>query len=152
MAAVKDRQRLLIFGSIGVFNTALDVSLFLLFRHLGLSILLANILSTSIALLGSYFLNKRFTFNAQSTSRQTLPLFLAVTLAGLWILQPIIIKLVLLILHTAIITQILGSVFQRPGRYYELLAKLSATPATLIWNFLLYKHVVFKKAAVQSDL
>ena len=151
MAAVNERQRLLIFGSIGAFNTGLDVSLFLGLRHLGLPILIANIISTSIALLGSYFLNKRFTFEAGKNSRHTLPLFLVVTLAGLWILQPIVIKLVLLILHTSFVARAFTTVITRPQHYFELIAKLSATPPTLIWNYVLYKRVVFKKQPVGLD-
>lgn len=150
MAAANERRRLLIFGGIGVFNTALDVSLFLGFRHVGLPILIANIISTTIALLGSYVLNKRFTFDAQATSRQTLPLFLLVTLAGLWLLQPIVIKLALLVLQTGFVTQLLAMLVAKPQHYHELIAKLSATPATLVWNYVLYKRVVFKKPPTVS--
>lgn len=144
MADSSSRQRLLTFGVIGIINTAVDVSLFLTLRHAGLSIILANIISTSVAVVISYFLNKRFTFRATTATRRSLPLFIAVSISGTWVLQPIVIKLVLYILGTHGLSLALSAIVARPQRFYELVAKLAATPATLIWNYVFYKHVVFK--------
>ena len=144
----EDRQRLLTFGAIGVLNTFVDVVIFLILRHVTVQIILANIISTSVALTGSYFLNKRFTFRATTSTRRSLPLFLLITIVGLWVLQPIVIKLVLILLHTTLVSSLATTVVAHPGKYYELIAKLAATPATLTWNFVLYKRVVFKSSDV----
>ena len=145
------RRRLLIFAVIGVFNTAVDVSIFLMLRHVHLSIIVANVISTSIALGGSYVLNKRYTFQANNTTRRSLPLFLLVTIAGLWILQPIVIKLSLVVLQTNVVSRLLELLVTQPDRYFELIDKLAATPATLTWNFIFYKHLVFKPAATTNS-
>lgn len=138
------RQRLLSFGLIGLANTAIDITIFLGLRQLLVPILLANIVSTSAALGFSYVMNKRFTFNSSKDIAQSLPAFILVTLAGLWILQPIIIGLVLRVLNVPAIDSLAMSVIADADKYYELIAKLAATPATLVWNFLLYKKVAFR--------
>lgn len=149
MNNISERQRLLIFAAIGIFNTAVDITIFLFLRHLTVPIIIANIVSTSIALGGSYVLNKRFAFQANGDAKRSLPLFLAVTLIGLWVLQPIVIKLVLLFLHISSVNALAINLINNPGRFYELLAKLTATPVTLVWNYVLYKRVVFKDRAQQ---
>lgn len=144
MIATTNRRRYLSFATIGVANTIIDVSIFLTLRQLLIPILFANIVSTSVALGFSYLMNKRFTFGSSKQIRKSLPVFILVTLIGLWVLQPIIIKLVLVLLNTPSVDMLLQSFITDSERYYELVAKLTATPATLIWNFILYKHVVFK--------
>ena len=148
MTVNEDRQRLLTFGAIGLLNTIVDVVIFLLLRHISVQIILANIISTSVALTGSYFLNKRFAFRATTSTRRSLPLFLLITIVGLWVLQPIVIKLVLVLLHTALVSGLASTVVAHASKYNELIAKLAATPATLTWNFVMYKRVVFKSSNV----
>ena len=144
MSLLTGRERLISFAVIGIINTAVDVGIFLALRHYLVPILLANIISTSIALGLSYTLNKKFAFKSNSAHAKSLFLFLLVTLIGLWILQPIVIKLALLVLNTSSISSLAAQIIARPERFFELIAKLSATPVTLVWNYLLYKHVVFK--------
>lgn len=139
-----NRRRLVSFASIGIANTLIDVTIFLSLRQLLVPILAANIVSTSVALSFSFLMNKRFTFGSSNAIKKSLPAFILVTLVGLWVLQPIIIKLVLTMLYLPAVDMLLQTVIFNADRYYELLAKLAATPATLIWNFLLYKRVVFK--------
>ena len=138
------RHHLSIFLAIGIFNTLVDVAIFLGLRQLNVPILIANIISTSIALGGSYTLNKRFAFQTEGNAKRSLPLFIGVTLVGLWILQPIVIKLVLTLLQTYELVQVATSLIAQPQRYFELIAKLAATPVTLVWNYFLYKKVVFR--------
>ena len=144
MSLTEGHKRLLSFGAIGVANTAVDVGIFLILRHYFVPILLANIISTSFALGLSYTLNKKFAFKSQGAHAKSLFLFLLVTLIGLWILQPIVIKLALIVLNTPTVSAVATQLIARPERFFELIAKLSATPVTLVWNYLLYKHIVFK--------
>ena len=124
------------FAAIGLLNTGVDFSLFFTFTSvIGLPIYLSNIISTSAALCLSYLLNAALTFQSTKTTRRT-ALFFAVTISGLWALQPIVIHTVLVILRAA-----------PDSISYELLllsAKIAATAASLVWNFLLYKYLVFR--------
>lgn len=141
---MKERRRLGSFLAIGIINTVIDVVIFLGLRQLNVPIFIANIISTTIALGGSYVFNQRFTFRTNGNAKRSLPLFISVTLIGLWILQPIVIRIVLALLHSDQLTQIATALVSQPQRYFELVAKLAATPVTLVWNYVLYKKVVFK--------
>lgn len=124
------------FGLVGVVNTLIDFSvLFILARLIGVPTVLANILSTSCAVAVSYTLNKKAVFgDANPSNRRQVVLFLAVTLFGLWVLQ------------SAIIFCITTS-FASFGHSEWVLfgAKLLATGASLVWNYIWYSRVVFRK-------
>lgn len=126
------------FAIVGGANTALDFLVLFLFVNIGVDKIAANYISTSVALVFSFFANKSFTFkNTDKNSKKQFAIFLVVTLAGLWILQPIIIWIVSISL-TPYIANEAALLF---------VAKLIATIASLIWNYLLYSRLVFKKAA-----
>ena len=126
------------FVIVGGANTALDFLVLFFFVNIGIDKIVANYISTSVALVFSFFANKSFTFkNTDKNAKKQFLLFLAVTLAGLWILQPIIIWGISPILAPHI-----------PNEAILLfVAKLIATVASLIWNYLLYSRLVFKKKA-----
>ncbi len=129
-----DKIRFIIVGGA---NTALDFLVLFLFVNLGVDKIIANYISTSVALVFSFFANKSFTFkNTSQNAKKQFLIFLAVTLAGLWILQPIIIWISSAAL-TPYITNEAALLF---------VAKLIATVGSLIWNYLLYSRIVFKKA------
>jgi putative flippase GtrA len=139
-----------LFCAIGIVNTAVDLGIFVSLQQGGLSIFLANIVSTSAALAVSYVLNRRFTFKSDNSSKKsgkkTLLPFLAVTLTGIWLLQPAIIYAVVHLLGTDMARHLLGSWFGSAADYatFQALAgKLIATPATIVWNYVLYKKFVF---------
>lgn len=126
------------FAGVGVINTITDFFLFfLLAKLLGFPVLLANIFSTSAALSVSYLLNKKAVFkNTDTTSLRQVSLFVGVTLTGLWIVQSIIIWLLIPFIERML-----------PGAdgWEILIAKLVATGASLLWNYLLYSRLVFKE-------
>lgn len=118
------------FALVGGVNTAIDFGILFGLTWLGLDKIVANYISTSIALIFSFFANKTFTFKTTSGSaKRQFTLFLAVTLVGLWVVQPLIIWS-----YTALMGESPLSL---------LVAKLIATIASLIWNYLLYSRVVF---------
>jgi len=122
---------------IGGANTALDFAVFyVLTAIVSANFVIANIISTGIVLLLSLWLNAAYTFSEKVTKKRA-ALFIAVTLFGLWALQPLVIALA-----SPVAIALIPGVSQSLAL---LIAKLPATAASLTWNFILYKQVVFKK-------
>lgn len=132
---IKQHSEKIRFVLVGGTNTAIDFGiLFGLTNLTSLSIFYSNIVSTSAALTFSFFANKKFTFknNNGKTNTQLLR-FLAITLTGLWIIQPIIIAMAdVLFFHSV-------------GKNNTMLlaGKLLASCFTLFWNYFMYKKFVF---------
>ena len=128
------------FVLVGALNTAVDfIILLLLATSIGVPASIANIISTSIALLVSYVLNKKAVFgNTDTNNRTQFILFVLVTLFGLWVLQTIIITIV-----SSILSQWLG--IAATNAAILIIAKLAATVVSLTWNYLWYSRVVFSQ-------
>ncbi len=138
---IKNNPQLLRFGLVGGANTALDFGLLFGFKALGVPVELANIFSTGIAFIFSFFANKKYTFKTTGTNvMRELILFIIVTLVGLWVIQTAII---------VIAEPPLTALFHNSGLGL-FAAKLLATVASLTWNYLLYSRVVFKKSKPTS--
>lgn len=126
------------FGLVGAANTALDFGLLLMLANFfAVPHVIANIISSSIAFVSSFFANKKYTFKTtgQSVIREMI-LFTIVTLFGLWVIQSAIIALL-----TPPIQNIVTN-----GTITLVIVKLIATLASLTWNYILYSRVVFKTA------
>lgn len=136
MERLKKHAEKIRFAIVGGANTALDFLLLFIFVALGLNSIAANYLSTGIAFIFSFFVNKSFTFKSKGGNvKKQFALFLLVTIFGLWVIQPIVIIGV-----TAAITP-----FGWNESVVLFIAKLVATIASLIWNYLFYSRLVFKK-------
>ena len=121
---------------VGGANTAIDFVILFGLTFLGVDKLVANFFSTSVALVFSFFVNKSFTFkNETKNAKKQFALFLVITLFGLWVIQPLVI-LGVTSLTESFITNSAISLF---------IAKLVATVASLIWNYIFYSRIVFKK-------
>ena len=121
---------------VGGANTAIDFVILFGLTFLGVDKLVANFFSTSVALVFSFFANKSFTFkNETKNAKKEFALFLVITLFGLWVIQPLVI-LGVTSLTESFITNSAISLF---------IAKLVATVASLIWNYIFYSRIVFKK-------
>ena len=125
------------FGIVGAANTGLDFVLLFFLVSLGLDKLIANYFSTGLSFVFSFFANKSFTFKnrASGNTKKQFIVFLAVSISGLWILQPLVILLMSYWL----------SPYINNVQLELLIVKLIATVASLTWNYLLYSMVVFKK-------
>lgn len=124
------------FGIVGAANTGLDFVILFVLTNLGLHPIISNYISTGVAFLFSFTLNRSFTFKAKSGNvKKQLGLFIAVTALGLWVLQPIIIAFISWALS--------GTGWSE--NIILFIAKLLATVATLIWNYLFYSRIVFKE-------
>lgn len=123
------------FGTVGAANTAIDFGLLFILRSLGLPVISANIISTTVAFCFSFFANKKYTFKSKGGNvKRELLLFVIVTLFGLWVLQNVIMQLILLPLSTTGIA----------SETSLLIAKVLATLVSLVWNYVMYSRVVFK--------
>lgn len=134
---LKKHAQKLRFGLVGIANTALDFVILFILVGLGLDKIPANYISTAIAFLFSFAVNKSFTFKSTGGNvKKQFALFIGVTAVGLWVIQPIVI---------AVVAWILGPTdWSSPVILF--VAKIIATVASLIWNYLFYSRLVFKKA------
>lgn len=138
------------FGAVGVFNTALDFVIYnILSSRAGLSLVQSNIISTTIAMLVSFFANKKLVFKKHDGSviKQGI-VFFAVTAFGLYVLQNGTITLLTEIWHWPLgILLMLAHAVGIQGHDSFLIkngAKAIATLVSLSWNYIMYKKVVFR--------
>lgn len=124
------------FVLVGLANTALDVGVLWWGLRAGLALVPANLISTTAGLTFSFLVNRRFTFRFRGSKsvRRQVAEFVGVTLVGLWLLQPPVILAV-----SALAT----SRWLAPEPAL-LAGKLVATGVSLVWNFVLYRWVVFR--------
>lgn len=121
---------------VGGANTAIDFGLLFLLKALGLPAISANIISTTTAFCFSFFANKKYTFKTSDTNiKREIALFIVVTLFGLWVLQTLVIGAVTSVLQNTSLSQ----------EVLLLIAKLCATIVSLVWNYVMYSRVVFKR-------
>ena len=124
------------FALVGGTNTAIDFGILFTLKLIGLPEIPSNFISTSIALIFSFFANKKFTFKDTNTQDKTQFIkFLSITLFGLWIIQPVILWFFNLILKP----------LSLDSYVVLLIGKLFATCVTLVWNYILYRKFVYKK-------
>lgn len=135
-AAEAPAKKPLRFVIVGISNTVLDFVLMNIFKFLGMSLLAANTLSTGIAMIYSFFMNKKWTFrNAGNNYIREVVLFFIFTIIGIWVIQNGCIWLIESYLpHFGLSDQLFANV-----------AKLAASAPSLLWNYLTYDRFVFKK-------
>lgn len=131
------------FAVVGGFNTALDFAILFTLTFMGVDKIVANYFSTGISLIFSFFANKSFTFkNKTGNAKKQFTLFLVITIIGLWVIQPLIIWGATSAMAPYI-----------PNEAVNLfVAKLLATVASLIWNYVLYSRIVFKKLPADPEV
>ena len=131
------------FGLVGVVNTVVDfIVLNVLVSVVGIAIVPANIVSTTVAMLTSFTLNKKAVFQGgDSGGMRQIVLFFAVSLAGIWLVQSSVLALVYHILqpiglHAAVLLNV---------------SKVIGICAGLVWNYLWYSRVVFKRKGTNDE-
>lgn len=124
---------------IGVINTLVDVSIYLMLMSTSLlAPVIANFISTSIGIITSFMLNKRFTFyDSRNPRGRSFVLFFVFTAFALWVLQPIIIAAASYLVEKLDIDM--------PTQFQIAVPKIIATIVTLIWNYTMYDRVVFRR-------
>lgn len=138
------------FALVGIANTILDfVILNLLVTVVGLPRVPANTISATVAMVGSFIANRKLVFKHQAGGsaadyRRQIILFIVVTVAGLYILQNGIIYLLTEVWTWPLDTAAdIFTIFDRDFIYTNG-SKAIATAFSLVWNFVLYKRLVFK--------
>ncbi len=127
------------FSIIGVINAIVDFSVLnLLIRVVLWPILAANTISFSSAVVFSYFLNKYWTFrDYKPLHMKQFPLFVVISLVGLGLSD------VLMHFGTSLL---LGNPYLDLSFVWSYnLAKVVSAGIVLLWNFVAYKIIVFKK-------
>lgn len=153
LAATDEVARISRFGVVGIFNTLLDFAIFnaLSSKMIGFSKLKANTVSTTVAMVFSFFVNRSFVFYGHGNELVQAALFFGVTAFGLYVLQNGVIYLLaerlkwprrLAILLTRSRHIPLESEFVLKNG-----AKLVGTIVSLTWNYLLYGRIVFRGKA-----
>lgn len=141
------------FVVVGVGNTILDFALMNVFS-LFLPWILPNLFSTGIAMVSSFYFNKKWTFNSQNKSRQELRreivLFFVFTIIGIWIIQT---PLMYWIKNFSFIHDAFANVLPQFSNDFLAanFAKVIASVASLTWNFLTYKNFVFKNSKAGDE-
>jgi putative flippase GtrA len=118
------------FGLVGVLNTLVDGLVYLLLtRWLGFGSYptLAKAVSYSCGVLNSYFWNRSWTFHSRARVRKTLFAFAAANLLAL-------------VVNAGVMSVCLTRL-----RLPEGAAFAAATAATMLWNFIWSKFVIFKE-------
>ena len=142
------------FGAVGIINTVIDFSLFNLlskFVFMGSGgVIPSNIVSTTTSMIFSFFANRGVVFKAERGSMlKQAVIFFAVTAVGLYIIQTGIIYILVHVWTTPLdlavrIIRHLGIYWLNDQFYINNGAKAFATVASMTWNYLMYKKVVFR--------
>lgn len=130
------------FFVVGIINTAIDF-IVLNFEMLltgitsGPYMFVLNSISFSVATTNSFFMNKRWTFEDKEEKQSGVKFsqFLIVSIIGITINGGIVYA----------VTTFTNPLFGMNPQLWANVAKLFATVVSLVWNFLGYKFVVFKK-------
>ena len=103
----------------------------------GSGIFMLNMISFSVAVVNSYFMNKYWTFqDLRKEGEETkFAQFIAVSLAGAALNSSIV----------AVFTTLVAPMFGLSPQLWANVGKLLATGASLVWNFIGYKLFVFKR-------
>lgn len=125
------------FVVVGGANTVIDFAFYNLFsKFFGLALPLANMISSFIAMLFSFFLNKKWTFVSGSKDYlREVVLFFVFTIIGIWLIQSGLIWLV----------ERTFSSLDWQNFWLKNLLKIAASVPSLIWNYLTYNKFVFNK-------
>ncbi len=144
-------KKLVRFACVGIFNTLFDLTilnLLVFFAHV--PTLIANLFSATISIVVSYFLNHHIVFRRTEPHEiKSFLKFFAVTGLSIVLVQDSIIFVVTHLLNhdSGLITSIdhtLGTT-KLTQKFVNLnFAKMLAVLGGMVWNFVLYRLVVFK--------
>lgn len=140
---VKQFSKFIIVGGV---NTLIDFAvlnalMFLTGIHKGPSLFVLNCISFSVAVVNSYYMNKRWTFKEAAAG-------IVDKNAAVQFSQFFVVSLIGITINGLILTGItsyIAAPFGLSDQLWANVAKLVATGASLVWNFIGYKLFVFKK-------
>ena len=125
---IKKHWRAVKFVGVGGINTVLDFVIYgFLANIVGIPQILANIISTTICIMISFYLNYKFVWKSKKSKRETIPGFLIVSFFSAWVMQSVGIKLCLMVFGG--------------GAIRNLLAKVCGSCLGIVSNYIGYKFV-----------
>ncbi|MEK7062338.1 MAG: GtrA family protein [Patescibacteria group bacterium] len=136
------------FVVVGVINTGIDFAvlnalMFSMKIYSGRWLILFNSISFAAAVVNSYFLNKYWTFKTQNTNlpaqaedskSKEFSQFLIISVIGISINDAVVYGL----------ATFTSPLFGFSAQMWTNVAKIFATLASMVWNFIGYKFIVFK--------
>ncbi len=154
------------FGLVGILNTVVD---FVILNILVITILpkgsvlftatffgvtvaitgivAAGLISGTVAMVNSYIFNMRFTFRKRNIDTKHTVYFFIITIAGLYIIRPIILKLFtdVWVWPSQLAYSITSGLHLPLSRDFDErnLALMAAILVVLVYNYLMYKYFVF---------
>lgn len=147
--AHRHKDKFMYFG-VGILAFIVDAGMFTVARKLNLSIGLSNVVGMVSGMFTSFSLNWRVVFKNKSY-HHPLPvmvvIFLGLNLFNWWFSTNFI-KMVAPIIGS-IAHSLLG--LSLGETLTEFLAKVGSISIIMIWNFLIYKKIIFKEKLVQMD-
>lgn len=138
------------FACVGAINTMTDITILnTLVFALHLSAIPANLISASVSITLSYFLNHNIVFrSSENPSLKRFAHFFTVTGFGILAIQSLVIYVVIHFLghHQDGVTKVLATLEIHLSNKAFILnfGKLLAIVVTMIWNFMVYHFFIFK--------
>lgn len=127
-------RNLILYGIIGSCTATLDFLIFTaLTQGLNLYYIIANIISCSTGILCSFLLNRKYNFKVTDHTFRRLLIFVVVGITGMLLSS--------LILHITI----------EQLQWNELISKLVSIVIVVLFQFLLNKHISFRKTKNDSE-
>lgn len=154
------------FGLVGILNTLVDFvilnilvvtilpkgSVLFTVTLFGISIaitgiIIAGLISGTIAMINSYIFNMRFTFRKRHIDTRHTVYFFVITIGGLYIIRPIILKIFtdVWVWPSQFAYYITSGLHLPLSRDFDErnLALMAAVTVVLVYNYLMYKYFVF---------
>jgi putative flippase GtrA len=147
---VTEAKRVGKFGVVGLLNTVIDFGLLnVVHFHFGVTLIVANLISTTVAMTFSFLANRRVVFTSHTKNLwQQIWRFWIVTAIGVYVFQT---GAIWLFTHPFSAVPQLGVTILHDIGLHSLsssfiianLAKLLGTVISLVWNYIMYREVVF---------
>jgi putative flippase GtrA len=137
----------------GTMNAVVDLTILnVLVFDFHFPVWLGNTIAVSVAITMSYFLNHRIVFrhHHNPNAKQYLKFFL-ITGVGVIITQTLIIYLTKATFYKLLHIQIPAFTSNVDTKLSLNIAKLTAAVFGMVWNYLLYSKVVFKKVPIDPE-
>lgn len=141
------------FGLVGVLNTVVDVVIINLLTQLaGMSLVLAGLISGTIAMINSFIFNQRFTFKVHKLKPVRILYFFAITMFGLYVIRPFILQLFTKQwpMPGEIVYSVTSALHLPLSKSFDVnnFAIAVAIVVVLGYNFVMYKKFVFVEEKV----
>lgn len=140
---IKQFSKFIIVGGV---NTGIDFAVLNVLMYVsgitsGVGLFVLNCISFSVAVINSYYMNKRWTFKEAAAGLEGKN-------AGVQFSQFFIVSIIGITINGLIltgVTTLVAAPFGMSEQLWANIAKLMATGASLVWNFVGYKLFVFKR-------